>query len=194
VYPGNPQGRNSREAGPRGCFQVDVDTSGRAHLEFVETNVVRWDHLQISIAGYSRMDAFVEALLEMGRRTAALFDGATIVRCTVDGNGPLHRDLQHEGMADELCEQLQSVVMTESLRIATGPELDLETLCRTETMVSDFVKLTRRALEDPELRQKLAEQLAPLFRRRELRAPDDARLRDWIERAGTLGIDLLLDS
>jgi hypothetical protein len=173
---------------------VDVDTSGRAHLEFVETNVIRWDHLEISISGYSRMDEFVEALLDVGRRTAALFDGTTIVRCTVTGNGALHRDLQREGMAGELCEQLQSVVMTESLRITTGPEFDLEALCRTETMLSDFIKLTRRALEDPELSQKLAEHLTPLFKRRELRAPDDARLRDWIERAGTLGIDLLLDS
>src|SRR5262245_21228315 len=33
VYPGNIQGRNPREAGPRGCYQVDVDTYGRARLE-----------------------------------------------------------------------------------------------------------------------------------------------------------------
>lgn len=193
VYPGNPQGRNAREGGPRGCFQVDVDTSGRAHLEFVETNVVRWDHLQISITGHSRMDAFLETMLQKGRETAARFDGTTVVRCTIAGNGPLHRDLQRDGMAEELREQLQAVLMTESVRIVTGPDLDLEALSRTETMVSDFVKLTGRALEDPELRQKLAEQLTPLFRRRELKLPDDARLKEWIERAGTLGIDLLLE-
>jgi DNA repair exonuclease SbcCD nuclease subunit len=194
VYPGNPQGRNPREGGARGCFQVDVDTSGRAHLEFVETNVARWDHIQISIAGHSRMDAFVETLLARGRETATRFDGPTLARCTITGNGPLHRDLQKDGMAEELREQLQSVLMAESIKIATGPDLDLEALSKTETMISDFIKLTERALEDPELRQKLAEQLTPLFRRRELKTPDDARIREWIERAGTLGIDLLMDS
>jgi len=45
AYPGNPQGRNPRETGPRGCFQVDVDRNGRAHVQFVETNLVRWVHL-----------------------------------------------------------------------------------------------------------------------------------------------------
>ncbi len=37
VYPGNTQGRNPRETGPRGCYQVDVDSYSRAHLEFVDT-------------------------------------------------------------------------------------------------------------------------------------------------------------
>ena len=140
------------------------------------------------------MDAFVETLLARGRETATRFDGPTLARCTITGNGPLHRDLQKDGMAEELREQLQSVLMAESIKIATGPDLDLEALSKTETMISDFIKLTERALEDPELRQKLAEQLTPLFRRRELKTPDDARLREWIERAGTLGIDLLMDS
>ena len=78
--------------------------------------------------------------------------------------------------------------------IATGPELDFESLSHTETMVSDFLKLADRALEDPELRQRLADALQPLFRRREMPPVDDARLREWIERASALGVDLLLES
>ena len=77
--------------------------------------------------------------------------------------------------------------------IATGPELDFESLTRTETLVSDFLKLADRALEDPELRQKLTDSLGPLYRRKDLQQPDDARLREWIERATSLGVDLLLD-
>src|SRR5262245_54094963 len=49
VYPGNTQGRNPREAGPRGCYQVDVDSYGRAHLSFVETSIVRWAHIDVPI-------------------------------------------------------------------------------------------------------------------------------------------------
>jgi hypothetical protein len=49
-------------------------------------------------------------------------------------------------------------------------------------------------LADPELRQKLMDSLGPLFRRKEMSQPDDARLRDWIERATSMGVDLLLDS
>ena len=193
VYPGNTQGRNPREGGPRGCYQVDIDTHGRACLEFVDTSVARWSHIELSIREATQMDQLVDSMLEKGRDAASVFDGPTVVRCTIRGNGPLHRDLQRDEMDEELREVLQSVVVAESVRICTGPELDIESLTRTETMVSDFLKLSERALEDPELRQKLADSLTPLFRRRDMPPIDDARLREWIERAATMGVDLLLE-
>jgi exonuclease SbcD len=194
AYPGNPQGRNAREPGPRGCLQVDVDRNGQAHMQFIETNKVRWAHVETSIRNLTRMDTLIAKMQEQGREAAASFDGPTVVRCTLRGNGPLHRDLQRDGMAEELREQLHSVISTESVRISTGPELDFESLSHTETLVSDFLKLADQALNDPELRQKLADSLGPLFRRKELSQPDDARLREWIERATSMGVDLLLDT
>jgi DNA repair protein SbcD/Mre11 len=194
VYPGNPQGRNPRETGPRGCLQVDVDRNGDAHLNFVETNFARWTHLEIPIQTHTRMDSLVDALLEQGRAAVALFDGPTVARCTLRGNGPLHPDLQREGMDEELCEQLRSVLPVESFRIATGPMLDFASLVRTETLVADYLKLAERALEDPELRGKLTDSLEALFRRRDMVVPDDVKLREWIERATALGVDLLMES
>jgi DNA repair exonuclease SbcCD nuclease subunit len=194
VYPGNTQGRNPRETGPRGCYQVDVDTHGRPHLEFIDTSIARWAHLHLSIASLNTMDQLVDSMLEKARIESAPFEGPTVVRCTIRGNGPLHRDLQREDMNEELAEVLSSAAIAESVRIATGPEMDLESLACTETMVSDFLKLTERALENPEMRQRLTESLAPLFRRRDMPPLDDARLREWIERASALGVDLLLDS
>src|SRR5262245_24744815 len=194
VYPGNTQGRNARETGARGCFQVDVDMHGRANLEFVETAVARWVHLEISIREYPTMDQLVDGMLDKARQATSAFEGPTIVRCTLRGNGPVHRDLQRDAMSEELRSLLQTVAAAETVRIATGPELDFESVTRTETMVSDFLKLADRALEDPDLRQRLTDSLMPLFRRREMPAIDDARLRDWIERASALGVDLLLES
>ena len=193
VYPGNPQGRNAREPGARGCLQVDVDRNGQAHMQFIETNKVRWAHLEISIRNLNRIDNLITEMQEQGREAASAFVGPTVVRCTLRGNGPLHRDLQRDGMAEELREQLQSVVSSESVRISTGPELDFESLSHTETLVSDFLKLADNALNDPELRQKLTDSLGPLFRRKGLSQPDDAKLREWIERATSMGVDLLLD-
>jgi DNA repair exonuclease SbcCD nuclease subunit len=192
VYSGNTQGRNPRETGPRGCYQVDVDTHRRAHLEFIDTSIARWTHLELSIANLNSMDQLVDSMLEKARDAGASFDGPMVARCTIRGNGPLHRDLQRDEMNEELAEVLSSVVVAESVRIATGPDLDFESLARTETMVSDFLKLTERALEDPEMRRRLADSLAPLFRRRDMQDIDDVRLREWIERASALGVDLLL--
>jgi hypothetical protein len=72
--------------------------------------------------------------------------------------------------------------------------LDFASLSRTETLVGDFLKLADRALEDPDVRKKLAESLEPLFRRRDMAIPDDVKLREWIERATALGVDLLMES
>jgi DNA repair protein SbcD/Mre11 len=194
VYPGNTQGRNPRETGPRGCYQVDVDTYGRAHLEFVDTSTARWAHLELSISHMNSVDQFVDAMLAGAREAASAFNGPTVARCTIRGNGPLHRDLRRDDMSEELADILGSVLIAESVRIATGPELDLEALARTETMVSDFLKLTERALADPAMRQRLSDCLEPLFRRREMPPVDEARLRDWVERASAMGVDLLLGS
>src|SRR5207253_2865283 len=125
VYPGNTQGRNPREDGPRGCYQVDVDTYGRASLEFVDTSVARWTHLELSIRNCSTMDQLVDFMLEKARAQSSAFDGPTVARCTIRGNGSLHRDLQRDGMNEELREILGSAVIAESVRIATGSELDL---------------------------------------------------------------------
>ena len=194
VYPGNTQGRNPRETGPRGCYQVDVDTYGRAHLEFIESSAAQWANMELSIRNCSTMDQLVDAMLEKAREESAAFEGPTIARCTIRGNGSLHKDLQRDGMSEELREVLGSVVIPESVRIATGPEFDLESLARTETMVSDFLGLTQRALQEPEARQRLADALTPLFRRRDMPAIDDAKLCEWIQRASALGVDLLLES
>lgn len=193
VYPGNPQGRHPRETGARGCFQVDVDSYGQAHFQFVETSRARWTHLEINIQPYVNLNALIDAMIEKGQAAAAEFEGPTIARCTFRGTGALHRDLQRDGVAEDLAGELERVLTVESVRVATGPELDFGALARSETLVSDFLKLADRALEDPALREKLADSLTPLFRRKEISSYDDARLREWIERAAALGVDLLLD-
>jgi DNA repair exonuclease SbcCD nuclease subunit len=197
VYPGNTQGRNPREAGPRGCYQVDVDSYGRAHLSFVETSIVRWAHIDVSIANMTSMDQLVDSIMAKARDEASTFDGKMVIRCTIRGKGPLHRDLQRDDMDKELAEVLGSAadgVIPESVCIATGADLDIESLIRTETMVSDFLKLTEKALQDTDMRQRLAESLEPLFKRRNMAAVDDVKLREWIERASAIGVDLLLDA
>ena len=193
VYPGNPQGRHARETGPRGCFQVDVGTNGQTRLKFVETDVVRWASFDLSIADHTRMDSLTDGLRANARRIAERFDGPTVVRCRLGGNGPLHADLGREGMAQELAAQMEPLVEVEAVRIATGPGPGRDHLIENEPIIGDFLKLVERAREDPSYRAELAISLQPLFRKRGLSAPDDDRIAEWIEKAGGLGVDMLLD-
>src|SRR5262249_37142988 len=108
VYPGNPQGRHARESGPRGCYQVDVDTHGRANLQFIETNLVRWGHIEVSIARHSKLSSLIDSMLDKGHAMACEFAGPTIVRWTITGNGILHRELRKEGIEEDLRQEMQS--------------------------------------------------------------------------------------
>ncbi len=193
VYPGNPQGRHGREIGPRGCFQVDVDASGRTHLKFIETDVVRWAGFDVSVADHTRIDGLLDGLRERAGQTAEKFHGPTIMRCRIVGNGSLHTDLQRDGVREQLQHELGTTFDIESLRIATGPALDRDRLMETEPLVGDLVRLVDRAREDSAYRDHLAESLGPLFRKRGLRPPDPERVAEWIEKAGGLGVDLLLN-
>lgn len=46
IYPGNPQGRNRKESGAKGCYFVSLSENG-AHYEFYETHDVLWDEKTI---------------------------------------------------------------------------------------------------------------------------------------------------
>jgi DNA repair exonuclease SbcCD nuclease subunit len=192
VYPGNPQGRHARETGPRGCFEVTVDDGGTPHLRFVETSVVCWERLDIPIDAHSRLDGLMDSLIQEVRRVAAGFDGPSVLRIRLVGNGPLHSDLNREGVADQLREQLASIVDVESLDVVTGPEVDVLQAVRAQPVAGDLLRLVERARHDSAYRDYLAESLAPLFRRREMPAPGPERLAEWIEKAGGLGVDLLV--
>ena len=192
VYPGNPQGRHGRETGPRGCFQVDVDTSGRTHLKFVETDVVRWAGLDVSITDHTRVDGLLDGLRERATQIEEQFEGPTVIRCRIVGNGALHTDLGCDGVREQLQQELATTFDIESLRIVTGPALDRERLMETEPLVGDLLRLVEKARADSAYRDTLGESLGPLFRKRGLQAPDPERLAEWIEKAGGLGVDLLL--
>lgn len=54
VYPGNIQGRNKKEIGPKGCYLVNLNQS-RAELTFIETNDVVWKELLVDAAAFETM-------------------------------------------------------------------------------------------------------------------------------------------
>ena len=92
VYSGNIQGRKVNEAGPRGCFVVEVDDSLQvASHEFVPLDVVRWSRLELDLTEVSDeenlremiAEAFSDRLQEAGGRLLA-------IRLTLTGSTQLH--------------------------------------------------------------------------------------------------------
>jgi DNA repair exonuclease SbcCD nuclease subunit len=202
VYPGNPQGRNPRECGPRGCYLVEVGAQGHVTCEFVPVDVIRWHEESVTIEGLQQVEELLarcEARMEDIRRDGG--DRAHIVRWRFEGRGPLHREISRAGRTEDLLATLRdqagsgtSFVWSESVQDFTGRDVDLEALRQEENLLGDFLRLAEQS--DEARLDAIREVLSPLFEdsraRRYLKPPDDEKLRQWLQAVGQLGIDRLL--
>jgi len=87
-FPGNIQGRHTRETGPKGCLVVSVDDHGNHEVDFRELDVVRWAEIAVDASRCATLDEcvddFKDALLKAidtaGERLLAvrpIFTGAS---------------------------------------------------------------------------------------------------------------------
>jgi exonuclease SbcD len=202
IYPGNPQGRHPREAGPRGCYLVEVNDRAEVRYEFVPLDVVRWHTETLPIEGLQQLEELLarfEARMEDLRREAA--DRGNIVRWRLEGRGPLHRELIRPGRTEDLLATLReqagagpAFVWSESLQDTTGRDLDLDLLRQEENLLGDFLRLAGQA--DEQRLEEIRTVLSPLFEdprtRRYLTAPDSDTLQGWLRASEQLGVDRLL--
>ncbi len=56
VFPGCIQGRHARETGPKGCALVTVDELGAGSLQWLELDVLRWEHIQVDLGEAASKD------------------------------------------------------------------------------------------------------------------------------------------
>lgn len=211
VYPGAPQGLNPKEEGPKGCCLVTVADDRRATLDFRETDAVRWKIETIDIGPMEREQDVVDALEERLSALAGDLGAARagLVRFRLTGRGPLHGFLNRAGQSDRLHEHLLEAVSdlpgplwTESVQVATRPDLDLDARRQAEDFLGDFLRIADGAASDEE---KLADVLAGLRSQVSAthgRALDDAGVglngvtlddvAGWLRQAEALGADMLL--
>ncbi|MGB8993409.1 MAG: DNA repair exonuclease [Desulfobaccales bacterium] len=153
VYPGNTQGRNWREMGPRGCYLVRVDAARRLTPTFVATDVVRWFRHDLDIGGLSTWDDLLDALDRVREEVRAAAEGrAAILRFNLVGRGELHRELARRiDLERDLAEPLRDgeaerpdFVWVESVRHRSRPPLDLDQRRLVQDFVGDFLNAAQR--------------------------------------------------
>ena len=132
VYPGNPQGRDPGETEPRGVAIVTVEADAVPHVEFVDTDVVRWVIVRLDAAPIASMNALRDAICAEldARRDEA---GRSIVaRVQLTGFTPLHDELRRAAVASDLVRAIRDVyppnadpfVWLESLRDETRSDIE----------------------------------------------------------------------
>src|SRR3546814_91809 len=95
VFPGNLQGRNIRETGPRGAVMVNVDDQGRVEVERLLVDVLRWRRLDVDVSACISFAAVVHAIggAMQGFLSEFAADMLLAVRVVVSGVTPVHGEL-----------------------------------------------------------------------------------------------------
>ncbi|GIQ71297.1 DNA repair exonuclease [Xylanibacillus composti] len=214
VYPGNLQGRNVKETGPKGAYVVDVSEAGEATLRFCALDAVRWEVKRLSISDMEDEQQLLEqlsALLNEAMPEAA--DAAksdlsgqersAVVRIILEGRGALHETLRPERVAEWQTVLRESspdadraFVWLESLRAETLPALDLEELRASDSFVGEMLRAAARLKAAPPDLQQWSPTASLWAHSRIGKHLDDAEPGEtaaWIDEAERLLVDWLGD-
>jgi DNA repair exonuclease SbcCD nuclease subunit len=95
IFPGNIQGRNIRETGPKGCVLVTVgDGYEILECDHVHLDVIRWERAAVDLTGAATIDELQERTAEAIRTLMGEADGRPLVlRLEFEGATMLHDQL-----------------------------------------------------------------------------------------------------
>ncbi|NQT19947.1 MAG: DNA repair exonuclease [Planctomycetes bacterium] len=159
-YPGNLQGRNPRETGPKGGLWVSVSKGQPPEVEFVELAPLIWDHVNVPCpADIADFQSLVDALVRSIRERLPLDDSAEhFLRVDLTGQSIIARDLHDE---DNICE------LTNAVRDALGlgwlevrprnivPRIDLEAYRNNQTVLGVALDLIGDVQTNDELLREI---------------------------------------
>lgn len=203
VYPGNPQGRSVRELNERGCVVVEVTNDRQVAVEFVPTDVVRWQVAELGIDGLSTIDGLDDALaslVEEHRDRAA--GRPTVCRIRLTGRGPLYRELRRESSLPELLERTRErhaneepFAWIETIELDCRPEIDLDQRRRSPDLVGELLRVADDLRQKP-LRDELSAVLKDLYENRRVQKAvtndlTDHQLEQLLREAELLCVDRL---
>jgi DNA repair exonuclease SbcCD nuclease subunit len=201
-YPGTPQGRRPRDAGPRGCTVVQVDESARVRTSFVATDVLRWQDERVLVTQHTSRDQLERQLVE---RSAALWGTGLgpdmLVSWTIVGSPALAAKLQWGTYQADLLARLRSEYGSRrpalwSVTIAPDSHVELpDKWYEQESLLGEMLR-TLRKLNEPDAP---IPDLSPLLPARNtggllagtVNLTDAATRAQVLEEAALLAVDML---
>jgi len=165
VFPGNTQGRHARELGAKGCMVVEAEPgTGIQSVEFVATDVARWDHLIVDIATLASEDALHAAVQAKARAAQGAAGGRTLaLRLTLTGRGPLHhaivsnRASLRPQLAALIGDASGGMAWLEKVRIKVTAPLDLARLAERDDPIGLLIRSLDSLAADPAGMRALAD-------------------------------------
>ncbi|MDR0778496.1 MAG: DNA repair exonuclease [Methanomassiliicoccaceae archaeon] len=186
VYPGNTQGRSTKETDEKGAYLITVMDGKVAKMEFFATHSIMWKELEVNITGKD-ITSFIDSI-----RT--IIPRGSFVKLKVSGRGVLDRMIRleqksmiaaietHTGcriaeieastMPDiDINERrntgdFTSAVIKEADRLSTVPrDVLIAAICTTKASSSPEIMSVFREMDDDELRKMVNDALASVLER-----------------------------
>ena len=181
-YAGNLQGRNMREAGPKGGLLVELEAGRAPQPVFLPFAPVRWERLCVEgLESVRSHHALVEELARRVEARCAELDEELAVVLEPTGATPLASLLRERRARGEL--EAELIERTAALEVVLAPrELyqprDLEELRGTPSVLRRALELCAEAREDAELLERIAPPVLAGFEGRG--EPDPEQRRAWL--------------
>jgi exonuclease SbcD len=202
IYAGNPQGRNAKESGARGCYLVEA-VGGTITPEHVPLDVVRHAELSVSIDGMETLDDFVEA--SVGRCRAAAFEASgrdLICRLSATGSGSLGDRLLRPADIQTALEEVREATRHDEpriwplrLEVKAGLPVDRNTLAQADTFLGMLLQLSEVRQGSDEGLERIRELVAPLYNRaRDISVLSESEIGDLYRAAEEQCIRLLRET
>jgi exonuclease SbcD len=203
MYCGNPQGRDFGETGKKGCLLVTLEEGRKPVTEFLPTQLIRFEIVEVDLGGAERINQIPERLNTAITAIEGYEDGAAyILRVRISGRTPLHDRLKQPEEVEELMlrynEEQSSAgrfTLIDRIEVATRSELDLERIARGKDFPAEilrtFADYDKDATEFAGLLQEI-DGTFPARARRHIDPLDEDAIREILENAKWLLMDHLI--
>jgi DNA repair exonuclease SbcCD nuclease subunit len=168
VYPGNLQGRNARETGPKGATVVEVHEGRVVGIDHRALDVVRWVTCEVTASDVHGADDVVDLCRARMAREVESADGRTIAaRVVVRGTSRAHVEIA--GDPDKWQREIQAAatdiadeLWVERVDFALGAPVDGVALAARDDAIGQVAKALLALREDEGERSAFLSQFADL--------------------------------
>lgn len=157
VFSGCVQGRDIRETGERGIYQVTLTEGAPNQLEFIPTASVVWQRMRVDVSDCANLPAVTDKVMrELFRENGKAHCEEMVVRVTLTGATPLHTMLERADVLAELRKHINDaypVFFCDALVDATVQPRDKAALRREGLFPAVFLQVaeSQRANPDDEI-------------------------------------------
>jgi DNA repair exonuclease len=136
VYPGNIQGRNSKESGEKGAYMVTINNSSISDIRFIPVQEIMWQDVTVNINGKD-LNSIMKEITSQVRR-------GSILTLNMTGKGEIDSALRLHATDIRRNIEYSTECILSSIKLETSPALDLESLSKGNDLVSNIIKSTEK--------------------------------------------------